>query len=121
VKTLRRFHYILFFAGVLAFCSYKVKSQLAQNETRRADTRDSFIHLCASHHFEEAQRLYVKLIELLEKEPTTSLIADQKCAALFAANSAPSNDDLVWRYYTSVNKELEKRQQHLVALNKGRK
>jgi hypothetical protein len=121
VKTLRRLHYILFFAGVLAFCSFKVKSQFAVNEARRAEIRDSFIHLYAGHHVEEAQRLYVKLIESLEKESTTSLIADRKCAGLFAGNSASSNDDLLWKYYISVSKELEKRQKQIVALNKGGK
>ncbi len=102
---------------MLAFCGYQVSTQFAANEARHADLRDSFIHLWAKHESAAAQKLYVELIGGLAKQSNNSLIADQKRAALFASTRNASYDDLLWRYYCSVNKELEKRHKDVVALN----
>jgi hypothetical protein len=117
MKLLRRYQYILFFVGVLALCSYEVLRQMADNDEKHADKRDTFIRLCAKGRVDEAQALYVDLIGALEKESTQCLLADKRRASIFAADATPSRDDLVWRYYCSVTKELEKRQKQHLALN----
>jgi hypothetical protein len=95
--------------------------QFAANEARHADLRDSFIHLWINHDTAAAQNLYLELIGSLPKQSTESLLKDQKRTSIIASNSEGSYQDLVWRYYSSVNKELEKRDKKMLALNKGNK
>lgn len=80
--------------------------------------RETFLRLRAKDDPQQLQRLYVDLIEALEKESTESLLDDQRHSSLVVAIADPSHNDLIWKYHCSINREIEKRQKRTLVLNK---
>lgn len=114
MRFLKRHQFFLALVAVLIFCSVMVIRQYLVNQWKHVDLREDFILLHDQGQTQGAERLYQMLIQQLPQLPAHDLIADEQRLAPLVA-SKPSEEDLIWKYYVSVQNELQRRTDQRVA------
>lgn len=115
MRFLKRHQFFLAFVAVLFLCSVMVIRQFLADQWRHVDLREDLILLDGRDHPQATARLYQMLVQQLPQLPTRVLIADQqRLTVLFLAHKPPP-EDLVWKYYVSVQNELQRRTAQRVA------
>lgn len=115
MRFLRRHQFFLVFAGVLVLCSVLVVRQYMADQSAHVDLREDLILLDDGGHPRGAERLYQLLIQQLPGLPDRALIADEQRLAFLFLQKKPSEEDLVWKYYVSVQNELRQRNDRRIA------
>jgi hypothetical protein len=95
--------------ALAAFCSVMVVREFSLKNSRHAELRESLILLQAKGYPKEAERLYERLVFDLRHCPDKLLLEDWQRTGALIDPTKKNTDDLVWRYYTSVNNELNRR------------
>ena len=94
---------------LLVFCSVMVVRQFTTNDSRHVELRESFLLLVKKGYSTEANQMYQSLILHLQDLPDNTLVHDMQRAAMIVDPAKTDTDNLVWRFYWSIQKELEKR------------
>jgi len=109
MRFLRQNQYILLFLAVLVFSSVMVVRQFVGNQSAHIDRREDFILLHERGEDKACAWLYQRLIQELPGLSDRSLIEDVVRTSLLVDPKQPALDNLVWKYYVSVNKEFQRR------------
>lgn len=107
MRFLRRHQFLLCFLAVLVFCCVMVLRQYLANQTAHVQRREDFLLLHERGQNKACQRLYGRLIQELPGLSERSLVEDLQRTTLLVDPKSPDHDDLLWKYYVSVKKELE--------------
>ncbi len=104
------------FLALLVFCSVMIIRQLEARKTRHMEVRESFLLLYTRGYRPQAEKLYHRLINDAFKLSTEELQNDaSRLLLLVDPSSKESNtNNLLWNYYWTVNKELEKRDETIL-------
>jgi hypothetical protein len=105
----RRHQYLLCFLAVLVFCCVMVVRQFMANQAAHVQLREDFILLHDQAAAPACAALYKTLIERLPSLNDRDLVDDLERTSMLVDPKAPDRDDLVWKYYESVKKELQNR------------
>ena|SRR5438552_5825476 len=109
MRFLRQNRFILLFLAVLVFSSIMVVRQFIANQSAHIDRREDFILLHDRGENKACAWLYQRLIQELPGLSDRSLIEDVVRTSLLVDPKKPDLDNLVWKYYVSVNKEFQRR------------
>jgi hypothetical protein len=109
MRLLKRHQFFLAFVVVLVFCSVMVIRQYLVNQWKHIDLREDFILLHDQGQAKGAERLYQLLIQELPHVPDRVLVDDDQRLAFLLAQKSLSDSDLLWKYHTSVENELQSR------------
>lgn len=86
-----------------------VMRQFLVNQWEHVDLREDFIVLHDTEKTRGAERLYQLLIQELPDLPDRALIDDEQRLTILFASQKPPPEDLIWKYYVSVQNELKSR------------
>ena len=108
--------YVLIFLAVLVFCSVMVIRQIERKKTQHTELRESFILLYTRGYKPQAETLYRRLINDAFKLSIEDLQNDSSRLLLLVdpSSSESNTNNLIWNYYWTVNKELEKRDETIL-------
>lgn len=108
--------YILIFLVVLVFCSVMVIRQFEAKKAEHTQIRESFLLLYTRGYHPQAEKLYHRLINDAFKLSTEQLQNDSSRLLLLVnpGSVESTNNNLIWNYYWTVNKELEKRDESIL-------
>jgi len=109
MRFLKRNQFLLVFVAVIIFCSVMVMRQFLVNQWEHVDLREDFIVLHDTEKTRGAERLYQLLIQELPDLPDRALIDDEQRLTILFASQKPPPEDLIWKYYVSVQNELKSR------------
>lgn len=109
MRFLKRHQFFLAFLAVLVLCSVMVVRQYLINQWAHVDLREDFILLHDEEKAKGAERLYQLLVQELPRLPDHALIADQQRFTVLFLSQKPPPEDLLWKYYVSVQNELHRR------------
>ncbi len=108
--------YVLIFLAVLVFCSVMIILQFEEKKSRHTELRESFILLYTRGYKGQAEKLYRRLINDAFKLSIEDLQNDSSRLLLLVdpGSSESNTNNLMWNYYWTVNKELEKRDETIL-------
>jgi len=106
---LRQHTFTLIFLGLLVFCSVMVIRQMQANRTRHAELLDAFILLHSRGYTNQAQRLYQRLLNELDRLPAQTLYDDFQRTLMVVNPTQDQPQNPVWKYHWTVSNEMEKR------------
>ena len=109
MRFVRHNKFFLVFLASLVLCSVLVIRQYLVNQWEHVDLREDFILLHDQGQARGAERLYQMLIQELPQLPDRALIADQQRLTVLFLPQKPPPEDLLWKYYVSVQNELQRR------------
>lgn len=109
MRFLRRHKFFLAFVTVLIFCSVMVVRQYVVNQWSHVELREDFILLHDQAKTKGSEKLYQVLIQQLPELPDHELIDDQQRFTVLFLSHKPPPEDLLWKYYVSVQNELKQR------------
>ena len=109
MRFVQRHQYVLGFLAVLVFCCVMVLRQVIANQSAHIDRREDFILLSNRDEKKACAWLYQRLIQELPSLSDRSLIDDVVRTSLLIDPKKPDLENLVWKYYISVNKEFQRR------------
>jgi len=115
MRFLRRYQYLLCFMGLVVVASVLVINQFMANASAHIKLREDFILLHDEGKAEACDELYQKLIQNLDRLDERTLVDDLQRTSLLVDPKAPDLDNLVWKYYVSVKKEVQQRAERRVA------
>lgn len=115
MRFLKRHQAFLIFVAVLIFCSVMVIRQFILNQYKHVDLREDFIVLHDENKFKGAERLYQMLIQDLPDVPDRVLVDDEQRLKYVLSQEKTSGDDLLQKYFVSVQNELKRRLPQRVA------
>ncbi len=120
MQFLRRHQYLLCFLGVLVFSCVMVLRQFLANQSAHVELREDFLLLHERGEAKACDALYQQLIEALAGLDEKSLVDDLQRTVLLVDPKTPDKENLVWKYYISVKKELQRRSEQRLARVLGR-
>jgi hypothetical protein len=120
MQFLRRHQYLLCFLGVLVFSCVMVLRQFLANQAAHVELREDFLLLHERGEAKACDELYQRLIQALAGLDEKSLVDDFQRTRLLVDPQKPEKENLVWKYYTSVNRELQRRSEQRLARVLGR-
>jgi hypothetical protein len=108
--------YTLMFLGLLVFCSVMVVRQLEARKKQHTELRESFLLLYTRGYKQQALNLYRKLINDAFRLSNEQLQDDSSRMLLLVdpSSNESTTNNLIWNYYWTVNKELEKRDETIL-------
>jgi hypothetical protein len=109
MRFVRHHKFFLVFLASLILCSALVIRQYLVNQWEHVDLREDFILLHDQGQFRGEERLYQMLVQELPDLPDRVLIADQQRLTILFLRQKPPPEDLLWKYYVSVQNELQRR------------
>jgi hypothetical protein len=123
MRFLRRHQYLLCCLGVLALACVLVLRQFMANQSAHVELREDFLLLHERGETKACDALYQQLIQELASLDEKSLVDDLQRTRLLVDPKTPDKENLVWKYYVSVNNELrrrsEKRLAHILQRSEG--
>jgi hypothetical protein len=119
MRFLRQHRFTLLFMALLVFCSVMVIHQYRARQSRHIELREAFILLYTGGYTNDANLLYNRLLRSLENLPNRELVDDWQRTVIFVEPNANQPDNLIWKYYWTVRKEMEKRSED--SIQKARK
>ena len=109
--------------ALLVFCSVMVIQQFRARQMRREqrhiEYREAFILLHTGGYTNDAGILYGRLLRDLDTLSSRELVDDWQRMVILVDPSANQPDNLIWKYYWTVRKEMEKRSED--SIQKARK
>lgn len=114
MSFLRRNRFVLAFLVLVVFCSVLVVRQWFINNAKHFELRESFVLLNARGHGQQAQYLYERLIREMETASTKTLFEDFQRVSPLVDPAKPQPENLLWKYYVWLNKELDRRSQSML-------
>jgi cell division protein FtsL len=114
MRFLRQNQYVLLFLAVLVFSSVMVVRQFLANQSAHSERREDLILLQERGDTKTSAWLYQRLIQELPELSERSLVEDLARTALLVDPKKPELENLVWKYYVSVKKELQRRAEHRI-------
>lgn len=120
MQFLRRHQYLLCFLGVLVFSSVMVLRQFLANQSAHAELREDFLLLHERGEAKACDALYQELIQALAKLDEKSLVDDLQRTRPLVDPNTRDVENLVWKYYVSVKRELQRRSEKRLARVLGR-
>src|SRR6266436_2228388 len=109
MRFLRQNQYVLLFLAVVVFSSVMIVRQFLANQSAHSQRREDFIVLQDRGDTKTSAWLYQRLIQELPEMSERSLVEDLSRTALLVDPKKPDLENLVWKYYVSVKKELQRR------------
>src|SRR6266404_4041469 len=109
MRFFRRHQYLLCFLAVLVFSCVMVLRQFMANQVAHVQLREDFILLHDQAAAPACAGIYKTLIQALPSLSDRDLVDDLERTSMLVDPKAPDRDDLVWKYYESVKKELQNR------------
>jgi hypothetical protein len=109
MRFLRQNQYVLLFFAVLVFSSVMVVRQFLTNQSAHSERREDLILLQDRGEVKTAAWLYQRMIQELPGLSERSLVEDLSRTAMVIDPKKPEFENLVWKYYISVKKELQRR------------
>ncbi len=109
MRFFRQNTYPLLFLAVLVFSSVMVINQFLANQSAHSRRREDFIVLHERGDDKTAAWLYQRLIQELPGLNERSLVEDLSRTAMLVDPKKPEIENLAWKYYVSVKKELQRR------------
>ena len=109
MRFIRQNQYPLLVLAVLILSSVLVVRQFLANQSAHIDRREDFILLHQRGETKACAHLYQRLIQELPDLGDRSLIEDVVRTSLVVDTKKPDLENLVWKYYVSVNKEFQRR------------
>jgi hypothetical protein len=104
-----RQRWLLCFVAVLVLSSVMVVKQFLANFSAHIQRREDFLLLYERGQAKSCQQMYERLIAELQDLNERALVEDLQRTALVVDPKSPDLDSPVWKYYTSVKKELQSR------------
>jgi hypothetical protein len=120
MRFLRRHQYLLCFLGVLVFASVMVVHQFLVNQSAHVELREDFLLLHERGETKACDALYQQLIQALPGMDEKSLVDDLQRTQLLIDPKTPDKENLVWKYYVSVKRELQRRSEQRLSRVLGR-
>lgn len=120
MRFLKHHQFFLAFVAVLLLCSVMVVRQYLANQYKHVDLREDLVVLCDEGKTRGAERLYQMLVQELPKIPDRMLVDDEQRLAFVLAQKQLSDDDLLRKYFISVQNELKHRIPERVARAQAR-
>jgi FMN phosphatase YigB (HAD superfamily) len=105
----RRNRFWLIFLALLAFCSAMMVGQFIANQRKHVELRERFIERYREGYWEEAARLYERLVRDLEVLPDKTLRDDSRRTLVLVDPTNQQSENLIWRYHGTVSNELVRR------------
>lgn len=115
MQFLRRHQYLLCFLGMLVFSSVMVLRQFMANQSAHVELREDFLLLHERGEIKAGDALYQQLIQELAGLDEKSLVDDLQRTRLLIDPQTPDKENLVWKYYVSVQNELRRRSEKRLA------
>jgi len=109
MRFFRQNQYVLLFLAVLVFSSVMVINQFLANQSAHAQRREDFIVLQERGDTRTCSWLYQRLIQELPGLSERSLVEDLSRTSMLVDTKKPEVESLIWKYYVSVKKELQRR------------
>ncbi len=109
MRFVRRHRFLVVFVALLAFCILMVDQQIKANQSQHVEIREAFILHCLKGYNPEAARLYTRLLRDIQQLPDETLINDSQRALQLVDPAVQQPQNLIWRYYWTVRKELSTR------------
>ena len=94
---------------LLLVASVAIIQQLRSRQSRHVEIREAFILLYTRGYRNEANRLYDKLLQDLDKLPNKQVIDDFQRTLLLVDPSANQPKNLIWKYHWTVSNQMDKR------------
>ncbi len=112
---LRRNQYFLCALAVLLFACVMALRQYSARESAHVEMREDFILLHHDNRTEPSEHLYQRLIQSFPHLSDNALVEDLQRMSMLVDPKNPEPKSLLWKYYVSVNNELERRASQRVA------
>jgi hypothetical protein len=109
MRFLRQNRHLLLFVAVLVFSSVMVVNQFLANQSAHSRRREDFITLHERGDARTSAWLYQRLIQELPELNERSLTEDLSRISMLVDPKKPEIENLVWKYFVSVKKELQRR------------
>jgi len=109
MRFFRQNQYVLLFLAVLVFSSVMVINQFVANQSAHSQRREDFITLQERGDTKTSAWLYQRLIQELPGLSERSLVEDLSRTSMLVDPKKPEVESLVWKYFVSVKKELQRR------------
>jgi hypothetical protein len=123
MRFVRQHRFTLLFMALLVFCSIMVIQRYRAKQNRHTEQhielREAFILLYTGGYTNDASLLYNRLLRSLEGLSNRELVDDWQRTVIFVEPNANQPDNLIWKYYWTVRKEMEKRSED--SIQKARK
>jgi hypothetical protein len=124
MRFLRRRQYLLCFLSVLVCASVLVIRQFQLNQSAHIELREDFLLLHDRGEAKACDAFYQQLIQALASLDEKNLVDDLQRTRLLVDPKTPDVENLVWKYYVSVNNELQRRSEQrlkrILANSEGR-
>jgi hypothetical protein len=111
MRFLRHNQFLLLTVAVLVFASVMVIRQFLANQSAHTDRREDLIVLHERGETKAEAWLYQRLIQELPSLSDRSLVDDLERTSALVDTRKTDLDNLLWKYYVSVKKEVERRAQ----------
>jgi hypothetical protein len=109
LRLLRRFQGLFCLLGLLVLACAMMLRLFVANDSAHVELREDFILLQERGEAKACDALYQQLIQGLAGLDEKSLAEDLARTSLLVDTKNPDKGNLVWKYYISVKKELQKR------------
>jgi hypothetical protein len=86
-----------------------VVRQAVKNQSRHVELREAFILLYNRGYYEEANRIYVRLLDGMTGLSNEELMDDFQRTLTLVDPQTPSPTNLIWNYHWTLSNKLEKR------------
>lgn len=86
-----------------------VVRQFRINQANHNELREAFILLQSKGYTNEAQRLYGRLLNQVNRAPSKVLLDDFHRTLMLTDPTSPQSNNLIWIYHWTVSNELERR------------
>ncbi len=120
MSFLRRHQYVLCFLGIVVLSSVMVVRQFLANQSAHIELREDFLLLHERGQAKACDALYQQLVQALASLDEKSLVDDLQRTRPLVDPKTPDAGNPVWRYYVSVNNELQRRSEQRLARILGR-
>lgn len=109
VAVLKRYRELLLFVAVFACCGVMVVRQTVVNQSKHVELREAFILLYNRGYYEEAERIYLRLLAEMTDLSDRELMDDFQRTLTLVDPHTPAPTNLVWNYHWTLSNKLEKR------------
>ena len=105
----KRYRELLLFVAVFTCCGVMVVHQSRFNQSRHVELREAFILLYNRGYYEEAHRLYLRLLDEMTALSDQELMDDFQRTLTLVDPYSPGQTNMVWNYHWTLSNKLEKR------------
>ena len=105
----RKYRELLLFVALLTCCGMLVVRQSMVNQSRHVELREALILLHTRGYHEEANRVYLRLLDDLTGLSDREMMDDFQRTLTLVNPYEDESENPVWNYHWTVSNKLEKR------------